>query len=128
MPHHTARAWGAFLTQTLGDEVAQLRKRASIAYRKEQHAQSANVPASPEVTHDEDGSSEVAPPAATIEGGVEMGGLRTQAFEDDLETVSQYFALGGADSSEERDEVIWARLTEQASTKFILWPFLLNSQ
>ena len=95
----------------MGDEVAQLRKKASIAYRKERHARSANVPASLEVTHDEDGSSEIA-----------------QAFEDDLETVAQYFALGGGDSSEEHDEVIWARLTEQVSAKCILWPFLLNHQ
>ena len=128
MPHHSARSWGAFLTQNIRDEAAQLRKRASIAYRKEQHAQSTNVSASTEVTHDEDGSSEIASPAATIEGGVEMEALQAQAFENDLETVSQYFALGGGDSSEERDEVIWARLTEQASAKCILWPFLLNRQ
>jgi len=40
-----------------------------------------------------------------------------QDFEDDLEVVARYFAFEGGDSSDDRDEVIWARLTKQRRCK-----------
>ncbi|KAJ7125638.1 hypothetical protein C8R43DRAFT_713417 [Mycena crocata] len=49
MPHHSEKGWNHHITQSMRDEIEKVRKRAIIAYRKEQHtlSQQSSVDAPP---------------------------------------------------------------------------------
>ncbi|KAJ6519762.1 hypothetical protein C8R45DRAFT_1204867 [Mycena sanguinolenta] len=80
MPHHPVKGWGHRISQKLRDDIEQIRKRADIAWRKEQHqrSQQSNVP-----------------PAKRRKLSGDAGPQQTAGavdFEHDLSAVTHFFA------------------------------------
>ncbi|KAJ6621684.1 hypothetical protein B0H10DRAFT_969944 [Mycena sp. CBHHK59/15] len=120
MPHHSVAAWNNYVSRKLRDEVENIRKKAGIAYRKEQNAlqnQSRQV-----IDVDEP-----PPKRARVEVPVEpdTAAVAKDPEEEDLNTVAQFFANGGdteqTDGGDEdqsvKDARVWARLTDQVACK-----------
>ncbi|KAF7347880.1 40S ribosomal protein S16 [Mycena venus] len=121
MPHHTANAWNTRVSQTLRNEVENIRKRARIAWRKEQHEKSrqsssgGEPPAkrtklSPGVNA---GPSADAVPSA--DAGQQPVAVADDDVEQDLSDVAHYFANGGDMEPTEGDDqtAVWQKLTEE---------------
>ncbi|KAJ7783724.1 hypothetical protein DFH07DRAFT_201069 [Mycena maculata] len=137
MPHHSVNAWTQYVSQTLRNDIDQIRKRAIIAFRKEQHEQTQRTsqeepPAKRrKAEKDADADSSVtdgstaaaAGPSAAAAPRAEAPG--EDAEELDLNAVAHFFANGGdAEQSDEegepqsvKDARVWARLTEQGSCR-----------
>ncbi|RDB29618.1 hypothetical protein Hypma_015586 [Hypsizygus marmoreus] len=124
MENHSIKSWRTFLSRTFVNELEMIRKRASIAYRK---AQSANSGATKEQRPQEDNRNGTRPsasprasPSPTLELPIPEKETQPTDLEVDLDVVSRFFATGGgADSGPEveDDEVVWARLTSQAECR-----------
>lgn len=138
MPHHSDRAWNNHIAQNLRDDVENIRKRAIIAYRKEEHRQSnAEEPAAKRMKQSKpaddpqpaDGPQPAnGPQPADDPKPADVAQAKVLADEErDLSAVAHFFANGGdaeqTDGEDEepsakaaRDARVWARLTEQVNT------------
>ncbi|KAJ7103587.1 hypothetical protein B0H15DRAFT_222475 [Mycena belliarum] len=141
MPHHPASGWVHHISYTIRDSVEQVRKRAMIAYRKEERNRQANAEDPPakraksskvaavaapktrtgdanmresERPNSENRASQTLKTEASLDGGVTDEGAAAE--QQDLNTIAHFFANGGdAEDSDEGDarERVWATLTAQ---------------
>lgn len=119
MNNHSVASWRSFLSQTVGQDIDDLRKRASIAFRKIQTAKASSSKREPANTNGRNGrepqNDTWSSRSPTLELPiVDQEARQRELQEEDLEVVSKYFAVGGGDSGE-ADEIVWARLTAQVS-------------
>ncbi|KAJ7487543.1 hypothetical protein B0H11DRAFT_2013786 [Mycena galericulata] len=110
MPHHSANAWNQYISQTMREDIDAIRKRAIIAYRKEQHQQSQQASAQEPPAK----RKKTAEPAASREAEVVTEDLEEQ----DLNTVAHFFANGGdADQTDDEDESVKDGIDEEEAAK-----------
>ncbi|KAF9481002.1 hypothetical protein BDN70DRAFT_573065 [Pholiota conissans] len=139
VPHHTMKSWRTHLQVLYGNDLDEWRKRAGIAYRKALLAkQNSSTPVAssshtPSRVCEVSASDAEEPPPSTrastisaspipeqpprvhINGnGKDTNQVIQSALEADLEAISRFFAEGNDDQTESED-VIWAKLTSQAS-------------
>jgi len=110
MPHHTIKGWNNRISQTLREDVEQVRKRAIIAYRKEQHqleSQQSNVEEEPPAKR-----KKLSPSA---DAGQQSVAVADDDVEQDLNVVAHFFANGGDEQPEgDQDQSrVWQKLTEK---------------
>ncbi|KAJ7092669.1 hypothetical protein C8R44DRAFT_407139 [Mycena epipterygia] len=146
MPHHSDKAWNNHISQTMRDDVENVRKRAIIAYRKEEHSRSnaeepaakrmkpskpvdgPQAPADDPQTPANDPQAPAGDPQAPADDPQPAGDPQAKALADeehDLNAVAHFFANGGdveqTDGEDEEQSVkdarVWARLTEQTACR-----------
>ncbi|KAJ7630883.1 hypothetical protein FB45DRAFT_1003795 [Roridomyces roridus] len=111
LPHHTAKAFTAYLAGTMREDIDGIRKRAGIAYRKKHYK--------------EPQSSAEAPPAKRRKVAEPAPVEDPTAVQQDLNTLAHFFANGGDALTEtddeqdqrEKDGQVWARLTAKSTSK-----------
>ncbi|KAF9457456.1 hypothetical protein BDZ94DRAFT_1326278 [Collybia nuda] len=108
--NHSAKSWRTFLGQQARDDIEATRKRMSIAYRKAHGAQVDQQP--------EEGPENSENLLTTLHKGGESSigprpGDEGIQFENDLDAISHFFAMGGGDEGDEDDVYVWRRLTNQ---------------
>ncbi|KAJ7786252.1 hypothetical protein B0H16DRAFT_1489785 [Mycena metata] len=107
LPHHSSAAWHNRISRTLNDEIGNIRKRALIAHRKEQH-------------ESQQSQSNIEPPAKRARPSTSSD---VKYVERDIETVAHFFAQDGGDQlADEEDDPdarvrIWQKLTEKTACK-----------
>ncbi|KAJ7492676.1 ribosomal protein S9/S16-domain-containing protein [Mycena latifolia] len=136
MPHHTKGGWLHHLSQTMRDDIDKVRKRAMIAYRKEEHEQLNEPPAKRAKSNI---TVDVGLKAKTDAGAEAQAKTVVEVDEEyDLNTIAHFFANGGdveptddEDTSARNvhDASIWARLTEQTPCRSeTSWEIFYNTR
>ncbi|KAK0208068.1 hypothetical protein DFS33DRAFT_1410344 [Desarmillaria ectypa] len=114
MPHHSMKSWREQIQKADGfrPDVEAIRKRVGIAQRLKRNQapaaeQSFSVMESPPPA-----ASTPPPPDTSL---IKPGPPQRDLFEEDLNTVVNFFALDGADEDEDEPDVIWAKLTRKVT-------------
>ncbi|KAK0478212.1 hypothetical protein IW261DRAFT_210716 [Armillaria novae-zelandiae] len=108
MPHHSLRSWNQQIQKGFRLDIEAIRKRVGIAQRLGRN----QAPAA-------ERSPEAPPPAIpSFPPPAEMSLIESEPpqrdlFEEDLDTVANFFGLDGADEDEDEPDVIWAKLTSK---------------
>jgi hypothetical protein len=116
MPHHTANGWNHRISQTLRDDIEQIRKRVLIAWRKEQDQkpQLSNVGAGPASAGAGPSNIGAIPPAKRRKLSADALPPATAARDDieqDLSAIAHFFANGGAEGEEDHWQILTAKVT-----------------
>jgi hypothetical protein len=115
MPHHTANGWNHRISQTLRDDIEQIRKRVLIAWRKEQDQkpQQSNVGAGPASAGAGPSNIGAIPPAKRRKLSADALPPATAARDDieqDLSAIAHFFANGGAEGEEDHWQILTAKV------------------
>jgi hypothetical protein len=105
VPTHPLGSWRSFLLRTVRDDVELIRKRKSVAYRKAHRADIGQI----KVEQSQDQDLDKAPSTAHSTTISVQEGVRK---EEDLETISRFFATR-PEEDEDEDAEVWALLTSQ---------------
>ncbi|KAJ6575051.1 hypothetical protein B0H19DRAFT_624767 [Mycena capillaripes] len=124
MPHHSEKAWSHRIARTLRDDIEDIRKRAIIAYRKEQHQSQQTNAEEPPTKRAKLGESADTSQQVVAEDDVEQ----------DLSAVAHFFANGGDEDQGEgeedqsaKDARVWQKLTAKTACKTeVSWEVFYN--
>ncbi|KIM48258.1 hypothetical protein M413DRAFT_62764 [Hebeloma cylindrosporum] len=127
LPHHPLKSWRTHFSAITQNEFENWRKRSGIAYRKAQNAKESQSqsrpiyepPMEPRAEAEDWGNPDLLSPPkppATLISTPSVNGVPQENFnhalEEDLNTISHFFAEGNDDQTEAED-VIWDRLTSK---------------
>jgi hypothetical protein len=101
MPHHSVASWQTQSFTKLKTQLAEIRKRANIAYRK------AMTGRAEKATEERPGPSKKPRLAASPTAHAQSQEVLER---EDFEVICQYFANGGGD--DDNDERVWAKLSQ----------------
>ncbi|KAJ7706241.1 hypothetical protein B0H17DRAFT_1325937 [Mycena rosella] len=138
MPHHSEKAWCHYLTRTMREDIDNVRKRAIIAYRKEELQRQSTADEPPAKRPKPNKAADVVP-EAKADAGAKGKGKAAAATEDDeeqdLNAIAHFFANGGdeeTDGDEDqatKDARVWARLTAQTPCRTeATWEVFYNTR
>ncbi|KAG5642449.1 hypothetical protein DXG03_002759 [Asterophora parasitica] len=115
MDNHSRASWGAFITgKSFGAEFEEMRKRASIAFRKRQASQAKQQAAAGPSGMKHSPTQHWKP-----DQHVEDTAPKRNILDKEIEIVAQFFATGGGQEESEESEgdhdmdKVWGRLTAQ---------------
>ncbi|TFK41223.1 hypothetical protein BDQ12DRAFT_431451 [Crucibulum laeve] len=125
MPHHPVGSWKSYLARTIPNELAEIKKKAGIAYRKIKSQEETLLAEAQVGSQREENMSTSTPARSTGETSVDTSppstldtGLQTKQDElDDIEFLANFFAFEGGDEDGQDDTEVWASLKKMATCK-----------